>query len=239
MWYRAINANRPGANDYMIADCFSDLTDDENAAAVYRRVWTLLPEQPEGWMGICRLALLQKDFGTARKISSENWQRYRDFVFSEEMAAQVEFFSRNFPEGEKLYQELAAKDPNGGGEFYGAVSYPSALGRLRLAAHSEKSGRQILEDALTKEMEGLHSVPNHPEILYRVAAIESSLGKLEPALEHLRAATEAGWVDYRSLSLDPRFDSIRDTQDFKNILNHLKSRVEEMRRQERGPKTGF
>ena len=123
MWYRAINANRPGANDYMIADCFSDLTDDENAAAVYRRVWTLLPEQPEGWMGICRLALLQKDFGTARKISSENWQRYRDFVFSEEMAAQVEFFSRNFPEGEKLYQELAAKDPNGGGEFYGAVSY--------------------------------------------------------------------------------------------------------------------
>ena len=215
----------------MIADCLSDLLDDDNAAAIYRRVWTLLPEQPEGWMGLCRLALLQKDFATAHRISSENWQRYRDFVFSEEMAAQVEFFSRNFAEAQKLYEDLAAKDPNGGGEFYGAVSYQSALGRLRLEAGDEKTGRQILDSSLAKELEALRSVPSHPEILYRIAAIESSLGKVEPAMEHLHAAMKAGWIDYRSLELDPRFDAISTLAPFKEILQTLATRVASLRRQ--------
>jgi serine/threonine protein kinase/tetratricopeptide (TPR) repeat protein len=229
MWYRAINANRPGANDFMIADCLSDLTDDENAAAVYRRVWTLLPEQPEGWMGLCRLALLQRDYPKAQKIASENWTKYPDHVFSEEMAAQVAFFSRDFVEAEKLYQELAKKDPNGGDSFYGAVSYQSALGRLRLAAHDEEAGRQILEDVLSKEMEGLHSAPSHPEILYRIAAIESSLGGVERALEHLSAAMEAGWIDYRSLDLDPRFDAMRANARYPKIFGAMVGRVTSLR----------
>src|SRR4051812_3974712 len=125
-WYRlASEGNRSGANEFLLGDCFSDLTEDEQAACAYHRSSTLFPERPDGWMGFCRLALLEGDFAKARKISSENWQRYRDYVFSEQMAAQVEFFSRNFGEAEKLYQELTAKDPNGGGSFYGAVSYQS------------------------------------------------------------------------------------------------------------------
>jgi TolB-like protein/Tfp pilus assembly protein PilF len=229
-WYRIGKTDRPAGNEFMVADCLVDLTDDENAAAIYRRVSTLLPEQPEGWMGLCRLTLLQKDFATARKIATENWQRYRDFAFSEQMAAQVEFFSRSFVEAEKLYQELAAKDPNGGGGFYGAVSYRSALGRLQLVAADENSGKKILEDALNQEMEDLHSAQHHPEILYRLAAIESSLGRVEPALEHLRAATKAGWIDYRSLSLDPRFDRISKDPEFKKIIANLSASVEAMKR---------
>jgi serine/threonine protein kinase len=228
-WYRVTKTNRPGTNEFMVADCLADMTDDKNAATSYRRVWTLFPEQPEGWIGLCRLALLQKDFATARKIASENWTRYRDFTFSEEMAAQVEFFSRNFPDAERLYQELAAKDPSGGGGFFGAVGYQSALGRLRLAAGDEKAGNAILEEALNKELAGLRSAANHPEILYRLAAIESSLGRIEPALEHLRAATNAGWIDYRSLDLDPRFDALRSDRRYQEIYGSMTTRVASLR----------
>jgi tetratricopeptide (TPR) repeat protein len=236
-WYRITKTNRPGTNEFMVADCLADMTDDKNAATSYRRVWTLFPEQPEGWMGLCRLALLQKDFATARKIASENWTRYRDFTFSEEMAAQVEFFSRNFPDAERLYQELAAKDPSGGGGFYGAVGYQSALGRLRLAAGDEKAGNAILEEALNKELAGLRSAANHPEILYRLAAIESSLGRIEPALEHLRAATNAGWIDYRSLDLDPRFDALRSDRRYQEIYGSMTRRVASLRA-EKSPDEG-
>lgn len=229
-WYRITKKNRPGANEFMVADCLADLADDEDAAAAYSRVWTLMPELPEGWMGLCRLALLQGDFATARKISAENWTRYREFAFSEQMAAQAEFFSRNFPEAKKLYQELASKDPNGGGSFYGAVSYQSALGRLRLAAGDERNGTRILEEQLKRELEALRSVPNHPEILYRLAAVESSLGKVESALEHLRAATEAGWIDYRSLKLDPRFDSMSARPEFTQIETKLEKAVQAMQK---------
>jgi tetratricopeptide (TPR) repeat protein/tRNA A-37 threonylcarbamoyl transferase component Bud32/TolB-like protein len=229
-WYRITKTNRPGANEFKVADCLADLADDENAAAAYSRVWTLMPERPEGWMGVCRLALLQGNFATARKISTENWTRYRDFAFSEQMAAQVEFFSRNYPEAEKLYQELASKDPNGGGSFYGAVSYQSALGRLRLAAGDERNGTRILEEQLKRELEALRSVPSHPEILYRLAAVESSLGKVESALEHLRAAIEVGWIDYRSLKLDPRFDALRADPRYDGIFDSMVTRVTSLRR---------
>jgi tetratricopeptide (TPR) repeat protein/tRNA A-37 threonylcarbamoyl transferase component Bud32 len=228
-WYRMAKASRPGSNEFMVADCLSDLTDDENAAAIYRRVWTLFPELPEGWMGLCHLAVLQKDFATARKIAGDNWTRYRDFVFSEEMAAQVEFFSRNFPEAEKLYRDLAARDPDGGGSFYGAVSYQSALGRLRLGAEDVENGTRILQEHLHKELEALASTPQHPEILYRVAAIESCLGRLQPAAAHLQKAAEAGWTDYRSLEIDPRFDGLRETPGYKTIFTAMVTRVTSLR----------
>ena len=165
----------------------------------------------------------------ARQISSENWTHYRDFAFSEEMAAQVAFFSRDFPEAEKLYQELSAKDPNGGGGFYGAVSYQSALGRLRLAAGDENAGIQILQEALDKELEGLRSAPSHPEILYRVAAIESSLDQIDSALSYLGQAVREGWVDYRSLELDPRFDTLRSNARYQEIFGSIVTRVASLR----------
>ena len=92
----------------------------------------------------------------------------RDFAFSQQMAAQVEFFSRNFAEAEKLYKELAANNPSGGASFYGVVSYQSALGRLRQAASDEKAAQQILQQELNKQLESLKSAPHHPEILYQV-----------------------------------------------------------------------
>ena len=233
-WYRVSfrQTGRPH-DSYSLADCYADLADDDAALAAYTRAASLFPEHADGWIGLCRLALLQRDFSKAQKIASENWTKYRDHIIGEQMAAQVLFFSRNFADAEQLYQELAAKDPNGGGPFYGAISYRSALGRLRLADDDE-TGTRLLEEALRAEMEALGSAREHPEILYRVAAIESSLGRTESALEHLHAATAAGWIDYRSLDLDPRFDRIRDSHTFKDIFARLRHKVEELRRQESG-----
>jgi tetratricopeptide (TPR) repeat protein len=179
---------------------------------------------------LCRLALLKKDFVSARTICSENWTRYRDFVFSQEMAAQVEFFSRNLQEAEKLYQELAAKDANGGGSFYGCISYNSAIGRLRLAAGDDRGGKAILQAALEQEKKALQSAPHHPEILYRIAAIESSLGEIESAMSDLDAAAHAGWIDYRSLALDPRFDALRNDPSYKPIFGSMVAQVASLRR---------
>jgi serine/threonine protein kinase/Tfp pilus assembly protein PilF len=237
-WYQLTfrNAVRP-FDSASLGDCYIALADDSRAAEEYKRASTLFPEHPEGWIGLCRLALLQKDFATSRKIASENWQRYRDFAFSEQMAAQAEFFSRNFAEAEKLYKELATKDPNGGASFHGVVGYQSALGRLRQTAGDEKAATEILQEELKKELDRLNSAPQHPEILYQLAAIEACLNRIESAQEHLQAAINAGWIDYRSLDLDPRFDALRSRPPFKDIIARLQSKVEEMRRQTGQPMT--
>jgi serine/threonine protein kinase/tetratricopeptide (TPR) repeat protein len=222
-WYRLVlgKDSRPGWNEFSFGDCLSDLASDEGAEAAYRRASEFFPELPEGWMGLCRLALLQRDFAKAKNISSENWPRYRDHPYAQAMAAQVEFFSRNFSKAEILYAELAEHDRDGGGSFYGAVSYQSALGRLRL----DKNGVDILKEALASELRVLDVTPDHPEVLYRIAAIESSLRLTDACVTHLGAAVKAGWVDYRSLALDPRFDAVRQTKAYREIASEIEHNV--------------
>jgi hypothetical protein len=149
------------------------------------------------------------------------------------LAAEIEFFARNFPEAQKLYTVLEQKDPDGGGTFYGGISYKSALGRLALNKKAGRFGDPLLQECLVKELKQLASALDNPDILYRISAIESSLGKTEPAIGHLQAAVSAGWIDYRSLSLDPRFDAIAEDVRFQTILGKLKLRVEDLSKRAR------
>jgi len=216
---------RPAEDSWMIGDCWSDLVDDERAEKNYRRVVDLNPDLPQGWLGICRLRCLNKDFAAARAILAEHSPHYGDHTYTKQMAAQMAFFSHSFTEAEKLYTDLAAQEPDGGGAFYGAISYRSALGRLRIVSGAHDDGTRILNEALEKELQSLRKAPNHPEILYRLAAIESSLNKIEVALARLREAFAKGWIDYRSMDLDPRFDPVRESQAYREIFYGMRKHV--------------
>jgi serine/threonine protein kinase len=222
-------STRPADGEYLIGDCWSDLVDDEKAEAAYRRVSDLYPDIPEGWMGVCHLKLLQGDFAAARKIYQTNLQRYRDYGFANQIAAQVEFFSRNVPEALTLYRELAAHESDGGGSFYGCTSFQSVLGRLQQLA-GDKSAESTLRQCLVTERSALLTNPEHPETLYRLAAIESSLGEIEVSCEYLKQAFLVGWLDYRSLQLDPRFDALRSDSHYQELLKEMSARVNSLRK---------
>jgi tetratricopeptide (TPR) repeat protein/tRNA A-37 threonylcarbamoyl transferase component Bud32 len=229
----AINSRwlvRPADDESVLGDCWADLGEDGRAEKMYLRIAALHPELPEGWMGLCRLRLLARNFADARTICQENEKRHSQFSYAAQMAAQVEFFSRNYASAEKLYRDLARGDPGGGGSFYGAVGYESALGRLRSLAGDPTLAELTLRICSNREKEALRKAPQNPEILYRMAAIESSLGEIDSALTHLRAAGENGWLDYRSLALDPRFDSLRQDIRYPEIHEAMVTRVASLRR---------
>ena len=219
----------PAGNEFIIADCWADLGEDEHAEEAYRQTTELRPEMPEGWIGICHLRLLEGDFAGATRICAANEKDFAQFTFAVEMAAQIDFFSHQFNKAARIYSDLAQKDPDGGGNFYGAISYQSALGWLRLNQGQKSAGREILNSALKREFHALAIAPHHPEVLYRVAAIEATLNSRKAALNHLRAAMAEGWIDFRSLALDPRFDRLRSEPAFKQISEAMKTRVESLR----------
>jgi tetratricopeptide (TPR) repeat protein len=233
LYWHAIVKNlqaRPADNEFVIGDCWVDLGEDERAERAYRRTMELHSDLPEGWMGLCRLALLEGRFAEAEQIASENARNFPESGFARQMMAQVCFFSHRFDEAKKLYADLARTDAKGGGYFYGAVSYESALGYLDLASGNKKKGAQILEAALEQERQRLRVAPRHPETLYRIAAIEASLGHTNPALDHLRGAMAEGWIDFRSLTFDPRFDNLRHEVKFKELLASMTTQVASLRR---------
>jgi serine/threonine protein kinase/tetratricopeptide (TPR) repeat protein len=221
----------PGENDALIGDAWTKLCDDDRAEAAYRRAGQLGPELDLSWLGFCHLRLVEGRFDAAREICAKNQGNDKNFLYGQQIAAQVEFFSRRWPEAEKIYRDLLKKNPGGGGTFFGALDYESALGRLRLETGDKKTARAILEETLKRESAGFEAAPNHPEILYRIAAINACLGRTTVALDRLDAALSAGWIDYRSLSLDPRFDSIRSEKRFQQILDSIVANVAELRRQ--------
>jgi tetratricopeptide (TPR) repeat protein len=186
------------------------------------------PEQPDGWVCIARLRLLNRRFDEARALYRRETRTYTDFTFAAEMAAQVEFFGRDFAEAEKLYTQLYEQDPLGGGNFYAAVSYASALGRIKMET-DPAAGRELLEQARKAELEIVGSNDQDPAPFYRLAATEASLGLTDAALAHLRAAAEAGWIDYRSLGIDPRFDSLRDDPVYARLIEQMSARVASLR----------
>jgi tetratricopeptide (TPR) repeat protein len=180
-------------------------------------------------MGICRLRLLNGRIEEARAIYRQRAKDYTDFVYSAQMAAQVEFLGRDFAEAERMYAQLHEKDPEGGGSFYGAFSYASVLGHLKLAT-DPAAGRELLENARRREMQVLELAADNPAALYRIAAIEATLGEVDSALAHLEAATGAGWIDFRSTAADPRFDAIRQHPRFDEQLTRMQTTVAELKR---------
>jgi TolB-like protein/tetratricopeptide (TPR) repeat protein/tRNA A-37 threonylcarbamoyl transferase component Bud32 len=224
----------PGRYDSQIGDCWTLLGEDQRAENAYRRSSELRPEATEGWVGLCRLRLLQGDVNAARKMCQENQERTKGSSNvndnSPKISAQVEFFARNYVDAERLYHELVARDSSGGGGFLGGISYCSALGCLRQKLGDKSAGQTILRECLQKELTAGANSQN-PETLYRIAAIYSSLEEKESAFEYLYAAAASGWIDYRSLHLDPRFDAIAADPRFQQIIATLTTKVAELRRQ--------
>ncbi len=218
----------PRENEAGLGDCWAYLGDDARAESAYKRHLSLHPDQPEGWLGLCRLRLLNHQIEEARRLYQQQGRSYAGFSYFGQMAAQVEFFARNFAEAEKMYEELYGRDPMGGHSFYGSVSYASALGRIRLA-QDPAAAFDLLTNARAAEMELLAAGDEDPKTMYRLAAIEASLGHKEAATERLQQAVTAGLLDYRSLAMDPRFDHIREEPIYRQVIETLTAKEASLR----------
>jgi hypothetical protein len=75
--------------------------------------------------------------------------------------------------------------------------------------------------------------------MYSLAADYAALDDRDTAIDTLDKAIAAGWIDYQSPKLDPRFDSVRDTDAFKQILSRLNTKLDEMKRQQLGRKLAY
>jgi tetratricopeptide (TPR) repeat protein len=211
-----------------MGDIWAKLGDDEQAFRAYERAIELQSGSLQGAVAKARLHVLRGEFEPAREICID---RLRNNELGEmaQVAAQIEFFARNYAAAEELYAKLAKGDEQGGGSFYAAVSYQSALGRIKQALGFNEIAEGLLQESLARERATLNRQPANPEAAYRLAAVEAALNLTEAALQHLHQAVALGWLDYRSLQKDPRFDSLRANPELNTLIDGLSAKVAELR----------
>lgn len=229
-WYQIGSKlhKRPGEVELRMGDIWAKLADDEQAFRAYERAIELQPGSLQGAVAKARLHVLRDEFEPAREICI-NSLRNNELGEMAQVAAQIEFFARNYAAAEELYAKLAKGDEQGGGSFYAAVSYQSALGRIKQALGFNEIAAGLLQESLARERATLNRQPANPEAAYRLAAVEAALNLTEAALQHLHQAVALGWLDYRSLHKDPRFDSLRANPELNTLTDGLSAKVAELR----------
>jgi tetratricopeptide (TPR) repeat protein len=220
-----------GEWDACIGSCWAKLGEDERAEGAFRSSMELRPDLSDGWTALCQLRIAQGDFAGARRLVESRRVRglSSDAGPIAELSAMIAFMSRDFAEANRLSGELLQRESGVPSGTYTSLAYTSAFARARQALGDAAGARVLLEQAHAREL--AWGVGNNPDALYRLAAIASSLGQSEAALNHLHAAIEHGWLDYRFTRLDPRFDHIAHDPRFQELLEKLAARVAELRRQ--------
>lgn len=220
----------PGLADGLVGDCWLKLGDDEHALHAYHRVIELQPQTLYGLIGVSHVQLLQGKFDDARTIYSRTGHLHRSEPNeADQLEAQIEFFARNFRDAERMYTYLMQSDKRGGASFCGALAFESALGRIKQELGDTEEANKFLKNSLAEQAAKLAREPGNPKAAICLAATQASLGMSDAAISSLRQATLLGWIDYRSLKLDPRFDSIRQRPEFEAIINDLSVKVADMR----------
>ena len=215
-----------------VGNAWADLGDYEKAEKAYSAAIVFKPDLPVGLLGLSAVALYRGDYQTARSQCEQARMKFKDNPQPPMMAALIEFFNRHFDAAEKLYRQAVASNRSGGVDFMGSIRFLSALGFIeQLSPAHAKEGKALLEQARALDKKDLETAPQNSTFLYSLAGDEAALRNADAAILSLKRAVEMGWIDYRSIELDPRFDSIRNNQDFKDILTRLTNSVRELGRQ--------
>jgi tetratricopeptide (TPR) repeat protein/tRNA A-37 threonylcarbamoyl transferase component Bud32/TolB-like protein len=241
LWYRKAKASnqQPADYDALLGDCFADLGLDDQARLAYETATNFRPDLPEGWMGLVYLKLINGDLPGARNLFRTRSQEYASFPVARQLEALVEFFSRNYAEAERLYAQLSNDDPIGiGAQHYGAISYASALARLRRERKDVRGATDLINKCISSDLKQLQQSQSSDsaEILYRLAADQAVAQNATAVIKYLNESIARGWLDSRSPKLDPRFDVMASNSQFKKILDDLAARVADLRRQSRADK---
>ena len=107
--------------------------------------------------------------------------------------------------------------------YQGVVKYDWVpTGRIDFATHLEGNAEEA--ELLVKKCQSIGSSLGHfHHAEYNFALVYAQLGDKDRAVESLRRAIDNGWPCYPFIRDDPYLDPLRESSEFRTVLNDLRS----------------
>jgi serine/threonine protein kinase/Tfp pilus assembly protein PilF len=227
-WLEAAARLDPGNIDVWcsLAETHKDMCVDEKAQQYFERSLTMDPARMPAWYGLVHLRLLQENFDRARRDCAAALALRPNSAYGLMLSAQLDLFQGNDAEAEAAYQRLLKINRTGNVTYFGSIRYLSALGFLRLKRGDAAQAEAFLREAAELDERSMNDGPGS---VYDLASIRATQGRAQEAIALLDKAIAAGWIDFRSTLLDPRFKALSGDPAFQTSMGHLRAAAAEMK----------
>jgi serine/threonine protein kinase/predicted Zn-dependent protease len=209
-----------------LAETYKDMCVDEKAQKYFEQSLAMDPARMPAWYGLVHLRLLQESFDHARRDCAAALALRPDSAYGLMLSAQLDLFQGNYSKAEATYQRLLKINRTGNVTYFGSIRYLSALGFLSQRRGDVAQAESFLNEAAALDERSLNDGPGS---IYDLAAIRATQGRAQEAISLLEQSIAAGWIDFRSTLLDPRFTALSGDPAFQTAMGNLRTAVAGMR----------
>lgn len=230
LYRRGVAMDPRVAYDYVgLAFAHFALDDDTKATDLCREALDLQPDMITGYIGLSAIYLAEQRFQDAIEQSEKALTVDPRDLTALIVAGDMQLFSGNLDKAKGYYESVVAID-----SF--AVNMITFRGPLVGIAYIRwKSGHRdeahkIFSRLIERDTENLAHGNMLSGIPYELACINAVQGDKAHAYEWLQKAVDAGWRLHRFGIIDPFLENLRDEDQFKRMMAHVKAMVDEQRK---------
>jgi len=201
----------------VIGDCYVGLDDYQQGEEWLKKALEIQPDSHNPHDALFHLYLaagrLEEAIMEGQKILSLNPDRQSNFLYP----GRAERFAGHLDKAQS-YLEKAGSGA--------AVD----LGYVYWKTGKRDQAQKLLQSVLVTFKNEADSGNESWKVRRNIAGINAILGNKEEALQWLQKTIDAGFLFYRYIARDPTFESLRDDERFKQIMDKTRARVDEMRK---------
>ncbi len=217
-WYKKGFALDPskGINYESIGTVYMHVGLDEKAIEWYNKIDSLQTGYIAGQLGLSEVYLRQGDYQKATAYARKALSLNPDDVIAQIRVGYCELFLSHYPEALRILKQFETLTEQG-------------FIALKLGKGDE--ARKLYDSSILYDQKFLDDGNESFGIPYDLAAIHAALGNKTDAMMWLQKAVDRGWRDYRYARIDPQLENLRNDDRFKRLMEDVKGKVDEMRKQ--------
>jgi TolB-like protein/lipoprotein NlpI len=225
-WFKKSMALNPTAalNHYAFGLTYLTLDDHAKAELWFNKALDLQPDLSYAYLGLCQLYLAEGKYQNAIQSGQKILAVDPDSLDGLIPIGDAELYYGNLSQAKQNYEKALEIKPKRGDLLI-------RMGFVLWKMDQKEDAQRIFSQALELSQAQLEQGNEHWAVPYTIACIKAIQGNKTEAYRWLQKAIEAGWRYFRLGLRNPMFEDLHEDKQFKQMMEDVKAKVYDMRKQ--------